>query len=659
MSVTKLTLVHIAGDRDNLDDVISYCLKDEKFHPELPSQSEEMSTAFVPLAEENPYSALLASFLEIGTLAGYPPHQADTIKKNTLSTQKSIQAYQSIYDAFTNDYGILRGQQDHFKNEIAQCEGALHYLKHLSNLDVNFDKLFSCTHFKMRFGRLSVDSEKKLGFYQNEPFIYLPFDRETEFIWCVYFTQNSLSPQIDSLFASLGFEYMRVPEIIHETPDKAAKNLEAMIADAKSQLEATHDKIEALFWQYQEPFEDAYAHLKLLNDIFDLHKYSIGLKRSYLNAFVMTGFVEAAHTDTFKKNIEQIGLTALELDRSNTGQSLSPPTKLQNGWFSKPFELFVEMYGLPKYSGFDPTAFLAFTYCLLFGIMFGDLGQGLVVSALGWLLWKTKQMTLGRIMIRLGVFSSIFGLFYGSVFGFEHALDPFYQSVLGFSEKPIDVLAPENTNTVLFSAVALGIILICISIVVNICSTIREKDYENALFSSNGVFGLLFYIAVIFAGVLSVSTGDNLFSPLYIGLLLVLPLLAILMKEPLGAFIKGHSLRNARPHEGYGNYLLVGIFELIEVLISFFSNSVSFLRVGGFVLSHAGMMSVVFILSEMFHSASVVVIIIGNLFVMALEGLIVGIQVLRLEFYEMFSRYYSAGGRPFVSAKSQLKKEDG
>lgn len=97
-----------------------------------------------------------------------------------------------------------------------------------------------------------------------------------------------------------------------------------------------------------------------------------------------------------------------------------------------------------------------------------------------------------------------------------------------------------------------------------------------------------------------------------------------------------------------GAYLTVAPFELFEVVLSFFSNTMSFLRVGGFVLSHAGMMAVVFTLSEMVgNAASPAVIIIGNLFVMGMEGLIVGIQVLRLEFYEMFSRYFDGDGKPF------------
>ena len=93
-------------------------------------------------------------------------------------------------------------------------------------------------------------------------------------------------------------------------------------------------------------------------------------------------------------------------------------------------------------------------------------------------------------------------------------------------------------------------------------------------------------------------------------------------------------------------------------MLSYLSNSMSFLRVGGFILSHAGMMAVVMSLSEMVGGAgSPIVVIIGNLFVMCLEGLIVGIQVLRLEFYEIFSRNFEGNGKPYTPARLNVTKE--
>ena len=144
--------------------------------------------------------------------------------------------------------------------------------------------------------------------------------------------------------------------------------------------------------------------------------------------------------------------------------------------------------------------------------------------------------------------------------------------------------------------------------------------------------------------------GWNVLNPVYLGIFIVLPVISFVMKEPLSNAVEH---KTVKPEEGWGGYIAQSIFELIDVLLTFVTNSMSYLRVGGFVLSHAGMMLVVMTLVEMTGKAGVAVLIFGNIFVMVLEGLIVGIQTLRLEYYEMFSRYYDAGGVQFnaLSAK--------
>ena len=133
-----------------------------------------------------------------------------------------------------------------------------------------------------------------------------------------------------------------------------------------------------------------------------------------------------------------------------------------------------------------------------------------------------------------------------------------------------------------------------------------------------------------------------------------LPLILILFKEPLTSVItkkKGKLIE-----ESIEMFFLQGLFELFEVLLSYFSNTLSFIRIGAFAVSHAAMMEVVLMLANAESgSPNWVVIIIGNLFVMGLEGLIVFIQVLRLEFYEMFSRFYKGSGKEFKLIIKRMK----
>ena len=209
-------------------------------------------------------------------------------------------------------------------------------------------------------------------------------------------------------------------------------------------------------------------------------------------------------------------------------------------------------------------------------------------------------------------------------------------------------MSPENSMTFLMAAIVLGIVLILISMTFNIVLNFKKKNIGEAILSQNGLCGVTFYVAVIGAA-LGMLTGMHFVNIFYILILIVLPLILMFLKEPLIRKLEEHG--EMFPN-GFGAFFVEGFFELFEVVLSFITNTMSFLRVGGFVLSHAGMMLVVYTLAEMVGGfGEIIVLILGNVFVMCLEGLIVGIQVLRLEFYEMFSRYYEGNGIPFKTIK--------
>jgi V/A-type H+/Na+-transporting ATPase subunit I len=292
---------------------------------------------------------------------------------------------------------------------------------------------------------------------------------------------------------------------------------------------------------------------------------------------------------------------------------------------------------------------MAVTYCLLFGIMFGDLGQGLVLFIIGLVFAKKGQ--LFGIINRCGITSMIFGFLFGSVFGYEDALNPIHQSLFGVREKLFDVMDQNSTMVLLIGAIAIGAVLILITQCMNIVNRFKHKQLGEALFSQNGIAGLVFYGGIVFAIVATMLLQWNILNPVYIVIFFVLPVISFVMKEPLSNAVEH---KEVKPKEGWGGYITQSIFELIDVLLTFVTNSMSYLRVGGFVLSHAGMMLVVMTLVEMTGSAGIAVVIFGNIFVMVLEGLIVGIQTLRLEYYEMFSRYYDAGGVQFNALSANV-----
>lgn len=297
--------------------------------------------------------------------------------------------------------------------------------------------------------------------------------------------------------------------------------------------------------------------------------------------------------------------------------------------------MFVEMYGLPAYNEMDPTLFVALTYTLMFGIMFGDVGQGACLLIGGVLLYKLKNLRLAGIVGVAGIWSVIFGFLYGSVFGFEELLPAIWM-------KPMD-----NIMSTLMMAIGFGAVLILIAMILNMVNAIRAKEYGRLLFHQSGLAGLVCYGFVVLCALLFI-TGHGLPATIIIGIAVGVPLVAILLKEPLTHLVEHHS--RIFPEGSKVMFFVEALVEGFDVVLSYATNTISFVRVGAFALSHAGMMGVVMTLAGMEKgNPNWIVIVLGNLLVAGLEGLVVGIQVLRLEYYEMFSRFYTGNGKPFIS----------
>ena len=281
----------------------------------------------------------------------------------------------------------------------------------------------------------------------------------------------------------------------------------------------------------------------------------------------------------------------------------------------------------------DPTWFVALTAFLMFGFMFGDVGQGLVIAIIGFILAKRKS-SLGPVLTAGGVSAIIFGFLYGSIFGKEDIIK-------GLVPSPMD-----NIQNMLIFGIASGAILIIIAMLFNIKNGLKNKDFAKALFDKNGFAGLIFY-SIILISIVGLLLNGQMILGFSISLILIIAsLLCILLKDKLEQLI-------SKKHNPEKSSIVEKIFELIEMLLSMASNTISFVRLAAFAINHVGLCMAVYILSNMVGGAgSLIVALIGNLIVIVLEGLIVAIQVLRLEYYELFSRFYAGDGKEYVPIES-------
>lgn len=650
MAIAKMKFVRVYGPVAKIDEFISACCLSGRIHPENALDYMSASLGFSGLGGENTYTAKIQRIEELAGVAGASlDDNADLSEFNLPEIDEEkldeilekMRGFHKLRTELTEEIDFSRKEQEQYS--------------HFVGLSASISDLLDCKFVRVRFGCMPVECYDKLAAYEDkENFLFVVCEKTPKNVWGVYVAPTNTVEKIDRLFASLYFERIKLqkelgtPEdIIHMTEEE-----QKVVLQAKEKL----DREISEYWDSQsEHLSEAYTYLKQCSAAFELRKYAATDHAG--KEFTFVGWIPAKHTKSFEKSLSAVSDINWEISDPSDDKHGTPPVKLENKKLIRPFEMFVGMYGLPSYGSIDITAFVAITYSILFGIMFADFGQGLLLTIGAFILYKKKGYGIAKIMVPCGCCSTVFGFIFGSVFGFEHLLDPFYQKVLGLPGKPIEVM--DSINGVLLMAITIGIVLVALAMLMNIIIRLRNKEFGEAFFSENGLAGLILYSALVSCIVKFMGNITVIPTPVCIAMIVItVPLL--FCKELLIGKIDRHE--DGKP-ESTADFVLQNFFELIEYILSYFSNTVSFLRIGAFVLVHAGMMMVFFSLAGNPESPSDVsvggwfAIVLGNVLVMALEGLLTGIQALRLEYYEMFSRFYDGDGRAFVGIGSSPLKQ--
>ena len=635
--VEKMKLLHITGPKQDIDRVMDQYLSRYEIHFENAIASLSTLINVRPFVETNVYKDAYGKAKKIKELL--LDESCDDTER--LAPQEAEQIVEAAY-AQTEE--ILEKQEE-LKKEQAEIQKLMEQISPFRELDYEFKKILEFHFIDFRFGRISRDDYQKLEqyFHNTKYALFYECHSDETYVWGVYFVPKVYAIEVDAVCLSFHFERIYISDSFEGTPDAAYLRAQYAIRERDRQQEQLQKQLQEVLQKDSRSLLNAYASLKAYCDNFEIRKLAVCTKprddgQEY---YILYGWMSEKDAKALQKEIasdENVNVIEEEVDEKLTA---SPPTRLKNPKFFKPFQMFVEMYGLPAYNEMDPTIFIALTYTLIFGIMFGDVGQGICLAVGGFLLYKFKKMNLAAIISLAGVWSTVFGFLYGSIFGFEEILEPVWM-------RPMD-----NIMTTLYLAIGFGMIMILIAMVINIVNAVRAKEPGRVLFSQSGLAGIICYGFAVICIVLFM-TGHSIPATGILVAVVGIPLLVIMFKEPLSNLVERK--REIFPEGSKAMFLVEALVELFDVVLSYATNSISFVRVGAFALSHAGMMGVVMTLAG-YESGSPnwLVIVLGNILVTGLEGLVVGIQVLRLEYYEMFSRFYKGSGKPF---RAFFKKED-
>lgn len=634
--IEKMKFLSITGPKADIDRMTETYLSKYEIHLENALSELTEVANLSPFLEINPYKEALSTIDSFYEQLEDPSQ----ISPEPMDIEKAIKTVRAVQDGFRR----LEEEKSRLQSEHAEILDPLKIIRPFKNLNFDVSEILNFKYIHYRFGRIEKQYLQKFEkyIYDNLDTLFIKCGEDEMYVYGVYFVPEHQAHKVHAVYSSMHFERIFIPNEYHGTASEAFEKLDTRHREIHKALDANKEASRKFLQDNSTKIVSAKAALDACSSSFDIRKLAACTPGDTNTFYILCGWMTEKDALAFQKDIQNDEKIFCLMEDQKAPATQKPPTKLRNPKLFKPFEMYVKMYGLPAYNEMDPTWFVAITYSFIFGAMFGDVGQGLVLFLGGLFLYKTKKMDLAGIISCAGVFSVFFGFMYGSFFGFEDVLKAIWLKPMN---QMMDVPLVGRLNAVFVIAIGFGMFIILICMVFNIINSIRRGDTEKTWFDSNAVAGLVFYGSIVLTIGLFIS-GKKLPAAAILVIMFGVPLLLMFLKEPLTNLVEKKS--RILP-EQKGMFFVQSFFELFEVLLSYLSNTLSFLRIGAFAVSHAAMMEVVLMLAGATNGGNPnwIVVVLGNIFVCAMEGLIVGIQVLRLEYYEIFSRFYAGNGREF------------
>ena len=634
--IEKMKFLSITGPKADIDRMTETYLSKYEIHLENALSELTEVANLSPFLEINPYKEALSTIDSFYEQLEDPSQ----ISPELMDIEKAIKTVRAVQDGFRR----LEEEKSRLQSEHTEILDPLKIIRPFKNLNFDVSEILNFKYIHYRFGRIEKQYLQKFEkyIYDNLDTLFIKCGEDEMYVYGVYFVPEHQAHKVHAVYSSMHFERIFIPNEYHGTAAEAFEKLDTRHREIHKALDANKEASHKFLQDNSTKIVSAKAALDACSSSFDIRKLAACTPGDTNTFYILCGWMTEKDALAFQKDIQNDEKIFCLMEDQKAPATQKPPTKLRNPKLFKPFEMYVKMYGLPAYNEMDPTWFVAITYSFIFGAMFGDVGQGLVLFLGGLFLYKTKKMDLAGIISCAGVFSVFFGFMYGSFFGFEDVLKAIWLKPMN---QMMDVPLVGRLNAVFVIAIGFGMFIILICMVFNIINSIRRGDTEKTWFDSNAVAGLVFYGSIVLTIGLFIS-GKKLPAAAILVIMFGVPLLLMFLKEPLTNLVEKKS--KILP-EQKGMFFVQSFFELFEVLLSYLSNTLSFLRIGAFAVSHAAMMEVVLMLAGATNGGNPnwIVVVLGNNFVCAMEGLIVGIQVLRLEYYEIFSRFYAGNGREF------------
>jgi V/A-type H+-transporting ATPase subunit I len=478
------------------------------------------------------------------------------------------------------------------------------------------------------------------------PSVVLPYRQDGKQVSIIAVVLRRDKTRLDAALHQAGFKAVRLRDDLAEITSDIQAHAGEKEVELEQQMEKAEADLRAATGEVIPDLLDMSRRVQAAVLLLNIKDYFKVTEKTCL----FSGWVPEDETEALVSNIKEItgGSAVIEVTRADKlpkalEAGADVPVLFKQPPFLKPFELLVSGYGTPSYRMIDPTVFVGITFLLMFGMMFGDVGHGLVLLAVGLVtaLKSKKWHEAGKLGAYCGVVSMVFGFLFGSFFGVENLLPTLWL-------KPL-----ENMTDLFTAAIGFGVVMVSLGIILNIINSFRARSFWENFFDKSGpLVGVVYWAGIGIVLKIMISGGDSLRPVIFYGLFIA-PLAVFTLRGPL---LKLMGKQRCSCPDGIGTYIMESVVEVMEILMGYLANTISFIRVAAFGLAHAGLFVAVFSLARVVSARpgglflSMLVLIFGNVVIILLEGLVVTIQALRLEYYEFFGKFFKGLGSKYEPA---------
>ena len=631
MSVVPMAGISVIGLPEGIERLSRKLLSEGFFEP-MPLEvmlKGEAPRARVRHFKDNPYEAAapLEKIKRLWKMAGEKPLAETGERSMKMSTKEAAEFAEEI----SGKIAEWEAWGERLQDNSMELEALILISNAMSESGYTIKDLNASQNISYSIGHLLEDNWDRLQELSTaSPLFVRQLARKEKYIIALILYSRDYKKEAHKLFDALNFhEYHGSFPNDFENIVEMREHLSSLQKEKNS-----HDRAAAHFIESnREKCEKYYAGICSMQRVYSLMQ----LRGEVAGMVAISGFVPEEKVEYVRGLVSKEASDAVFITEvgENIKKYTQVPTLLQNNFFVRIFQNIVTLYSVPAYDEFDPSPIVAFSFCLFFGLMFGDVGHGAMLAFGAWWLGKKGIMpaAFSKVIMVAGFISMFFGVLYGSTFGEEGLIHPLWLSPM------------KDTNELILISIAIGIVFLSLGLLLRIKVLYVKREWGELLFSGEGAAGLLFYWTALFTLVYGISG----FSSPIIKWLLIFTLIALFVVIVCGNYLTKKIFHLKPENDG-----VVHIFSVAHAMLSFISNTASFVRLAAFAMNHAGLSLAVYMLADMIRAAplgrisSIIIVLAGNILIVALEGLIVFIQTLRLEYYEFFSKFFQGGGREFT-----------